>query len=179
MPQRRNRPAFRLGSRTRARPSRTARAKMSGRNSLRRVNGSQGAMLAFKVKSRDAQHRQEITDGKRTCQRRSKAPIYGALRIRTEFAQPARSSVERGICRDHHTMACGLRGQAGAGCRPVGWLATFDTHGEDPRVEIASGRQASDLPDKGRRRGSDRSRDIGAIRRRLKGGEPSYALFSG
>ena len=45
------------------------------------------------------------------------------------------------FCRDHHAMACGLCGQAGAGYRPAGSLASFRDPGKRPRGEIASGRQ--------------------------------------
>jgi hypothetical protein len=31
------------------------------------------------------------------------------------------------FCRDHHAMACGLCGQAGAGYRPAGSLASLET----------------------------------------------------
>jgi hypothetical protein len=44
-------------------------------------------------------------------------PIYGALRIRAEFVQSARSMVERGaLGRDHHSMARGLHRLVEAVC---------------------------------------------------------------
>jgi hypothetical protein len=49
--------------------------------------------------------------------------------------------------------------------------------GEGLRRKIASKKQRIDLPDNTRRRVLDR--DIDAMRRRLNGDEPCYALFSG
>lgn len=36
-------------------------------------------------------------------------------------------SLRGAFCRDHHAMACGLCGQAGAGYRPAGSLASLET----------------------------------------------------
>ena len=53
------------------------------------------------------------------------------------------------FCRDHHAMACGLCGQAGAGYRPAGSLASFDSP-----ASIRAGRLQAEgrtyLLDKGR-----------------------------
>jgi hypothetical protein len=71
-------------------------------------------------------------------------------------------------------MACGLRGQAGAGRRLVGSLATFDASASTPHGETAA-EARNDLPDEAARVGSNR--DIGARRRCLNGGVTSDALF--
>jgi hypothetical protein len=88
---------------------------------------------------------------------RAEAPIYAALRIRTEFAQLARSLIEWGILPGPSCSGRRLRGQAGAGCRPAGSLASLI-----PRpAELTCWTRA-------RRSGSDRKRDIGGAQRRLK-----------
>jgi hypothetical protein len=71
----------------------------------------------------------------------AEAPIYGALRIRTEFAQLARSLVEGGILPG---PSCdGLRvvrtGRGGLSTRRI--ACQFRDPGKRPRGEIASGRQ--------------------------------------
>src|SRR3984957_20741793 len=81
-------------------------------------------------------HRQE-----KNLPARAKAPICRALRIRTEFAQLARSLVERGILPG---PSCdGLRvvrtGRGGLSTRRI--ACQFRDPGKRPRGEISSGRQ--------------------------------------
>lgn len=99
--------------------------------------------------------------------------------VRYEFGPSSCGRLAHGLggafCRDHHAMACGLREQAGAGCRPAGWLATFNAPASIRAERLqAEGGTPSAL--RGRRR-SDRNRDISAKRRCLKGGVLRHACF--
>jgi hypothetical protein len=115
--------------------------------------------------------------GKRNLPMRPVAPIYGALRIRTEFAQLARSLVERGVLPGPSSDGLRVARIGRGGCRPAGLLASFETP-----ASVCAGdctRKAGvNLLDKGRQSGSDRNRDIGGAKRR-QDGAPSDVSISG
>jgi len=104
---------------------------------------------------------------------RPKAPTYGGLRIRTKFARPARSLVERGVL-------------PGPSCDGL-WVARTGRGGSSTRRIACHVRRLGEHSARGdcrrkpgttcrtRRLGSNR--DIGARRRCLNGGVTSDALF--
>ena len=142
------------------------RAKMSPRSLYKGLTRSKGAILAA-AEDHCALRVIKSQTGK-SLPTSAEAPIYGALRIRTEFAQLARSLVEGGILPG---PSCdGLRvvrtGRGGLSTRRI--ACQFRDPGKRPRGEIASGRQELTCWTRARRSGSDRKRDIGGAQRRLK-----------
>jgi hypothetical protein len=76
------------------------------------------------------------------------------------------------FCRDHHAMACGLREQAGVGCRPAGRLAIFNAPAS---VRAGDSKWKAGWTCRiSRQCGSDRNRDISAA---LLEGVVSHVLF--